>query len=62
MPGKHRSAPRGGTEWKSLNLRVPAELYECLLWLAEQDNRSAGNYIQTVLKKHVANSEAEDDA
>lgn len=61
MPGKHHSAPRGEAEWKALNLRLPSDIYQCLEWLAERDNRSVGNYAQTILKRHVANSEAEDD-
>lgn len=61
MPGKHRSAPLDRTEGKTLNLRLPADLYDCLAWMADRDNRSVGNYVQTILKRYVANEEAADD-
>lgn len=44
-----------GVEKKVLSLRIDDEIIEKLKRLAEKENRSLSNFIETILKQYVAN-------
>lgn len=46
-----------GVEKKVLSVRIDDEIIEKLKRLAEKENRSLSNLIETVLKKHITQVE-----
>jgi len=45
-----------GIEKQVLSMRLDEELIEKLKKLAESENRTLSNYIETLLKKHIDNT------
>jgi len=45
-----------GIEKQILSMRLDESIIKKIKELAEKDNRSLSNYIETILKQHIANS------
>ena len=49
-----------GLERKVISIRLEEDFIQVLKELAEQENRPLSNFIETVLKKHVAERKNQD--
>lgn len=47
---------------KTVTLRMDDRLYKKLRKLAERDNRTLSNYIETTVKRHIESEQFADDA